>query len=204
MPILRAVAALAGLVLLSACATLPRPSLSPTDLAQFHLAGVEVEGGSAFRTWPAQEEAFLGAHQLDQDTINRIKTRPISEDPAMTAFALHAATGLFKADLGNATAGVMSGPKPVKAVVTLKRFDVPSVMRRMLTDQVAALTARVTLVDASGASLLASPEITVTIGLVGGLSSPIASGIESVAGKEPGRELVKAFAVRYRDWLLQK
>ncbi|MET3356557.1 hypothetical protein V5F34_01240 [Xanthobacter autotrophicus] len=192
------------LVTLAACASLPAPSISLADLGQFRLAGVEVKGAQAFGSWPAEEEAYLAAHALDQDTINRIKTRPIREEPAMATFALARASHLMQQEMTSATASIFTGQKPVKMVVDLRRFDVPSVARRIFTDQVATLSGRVLLVDQHGVTLLDSPDLNVAIPLLGGLSTPVASAVEASSGNDPGAGLVRKFAEAYRGWLLQK
>ncbi|MFG1301538.1 hypothetical protein V5F49_17245 [Xanthobacter sp. V3C-3] len=192
------------LMVLAACASVPGPSLTAGDLGQFRLAAVEVKGAQAFGAWPAEEEAFIAAHALDQETLTRIRTRPIKEDPALAAFALSQATTLFQQEMPAATQSILSGQKPVRMVVHLQRFDVPSVARRMFTDQVAMLSARVQLVDAQGATVLDSPDLRVATPLLGGLSSAVASAVESSSGNEPGAGLVRKFAEAYRGWLLQK
>lgn len=59
------------------------------------------------------------------------------------------------------------------------------------------------LVDTQGASVLDSPDLTVAIPLLGGLSSVVASAVERASGNEPGAGLVRKFAAAYRGWLLQ-
>jgi hypothetical protein len=89
--------------------------------------------------------------------------------------------------------------------VRLQRFDVPSLARRVFTDQIASLAATVTLVEPGGSTLVASPEITVAVPLLGGLSSPVAAMVESSnTTLDPGRTLVKNYSAKYADWLAMK
>lgn len=192
------------LILLCACASIPPPSVSVADISQFHLAGVEVQGADGIRAWPAEEESFIRASGLDADAAAQIASRPIHESPALKTHAAAALTALLQEDMRKELSAVLSGHKPVRAMVSVSRFDVPSVVRRVFTDQVATMSATVTLVEASGATLMRSPELFVSAPLLGGLSSLVAGAVEVSTGNEPGRVLARNFAARYRAWLLQK
>jgi hypothetical protein len=188
----------------SACATVPPPSISVADLSQFQLAGVELRAADGIRAWPAEEQVFIKTNGVDEAAAAQIAQRPIHENAALKAHAAGALIALLQVDMRSELSGVLTGRKPVKAMVTVTRFDVPSVARRVFTDQVATMSARVALVDAAGATILESPDLSVSAPLLGGLSTLVASAVETSSGNEPGRVLVRNFAARYRAWLLQK
>ncbi|QJP13046.1 hypothetical protein G3545_04850 [Starkeya sp. ORNL1] len=191
-------------MMVASCATLPPPSPS-APLEEFHIASVELDGASTVRSWPVEEEAFIRARNLDATAAGRIRTNPVSAEPELASHVSRLLTEIFTSDLKAATAGKLAGPKPAKAVVRLQRFDVPSLARRVFTDQIASLAATVTLVEPGGATLVASPEITVAVPLLGGLSSPVAALVESSnATLDPGRTLVKNYAAKYAEWLAMK
>ena len=189
---------------MSACASLPPPA--PTvSLERFHIASVEVEGAMTIRSWPVEEEAYIKSRNLDSEAAGKIRTRPISENAELTAHVAGLLKELFLADLKRETGAHLAGPTPAKAVVRLSRFDVPSLARRMFTDQIAVLEATVTLVEPGGAVVVASPALTAALPLLGGLSSPVAAIVETAnPSLDPGRTLVSSYAGKYRGWLFPK
>jgi hypothetical protein len=124
----------------------------------------------------------------------------VSDFPPVQVFIAGELKTIFKSEFETNFHSVFVGQRPVKALVHLKRFDVPSVARRVFLGGGAVIEAEVDLRDAkTGASVLYYSGNSSTKLLLGGLSAPVAA----VIAGDQGRPLVRDFLLQYRDWLLR-
>lgn len=176
--LLRAVTLL-PILFLSACMTVAPPSLPVSSIQQFRIVDVAVEGIEVIKSWPAEEGAVLKAEALPPETVNRLQSEPASNFPVMRAHFQKVLTARFKSEFANRITPLLNGPRPVKAIVRLKTFDVPSVARRIFVDQHAKLQVGIDLVDPANGSVLLRYEGPLrTQFLLGGVSTVVAVAIE--------------------------
>jgi hypothetical protein len=188
-------------VMLSACSTVPPPSLGPTDFQKYRIVDVAVEGVEVISSWPAEEEAFVRSNSVDADTVGRLQTEPASSFPAVRAHLHRALTARFKEEFASQGAGVFSGSRPLRAVVRLKAFDVPSTARRVFTDDTAKIQADIDLVDpASKAVILRYEGPFRGRRLIGGLATGLALALDR---SDVGQSQITDYMKAYRNWLLQ-
>jgi hypothetical protein len=209
----RASAVLGGAaLLLAACVTAPPPSLSLDEIRSMKLVGVELQNPGVVHSWPAGEEAYVASGKADPDIVKRLPNESAQNFPQLQAVFQPMLQQRFAAELDGTVAPVLQGARPVKAVVHLKEFDVPSGARRAIIDGSAKLQADVDLVDAkTGAVLLSyrgpmkavNTGPTVALALIGGLGAIAAADAKAPSG-EPGSALVAAYAADYLTWLVTR
>jgi hypothetical protein len=191
-----------ALLLLAGCMGAPPHALAPSDFQKYRIADVSVEGVEVIRSWPTQEEIFVKSGGADADTVNRLHTEPASNFPAVRAHFHRALTERFRQELNAQVRPIFTGSRPVKAVVRLKTFDIPSGARRVLVDQDAKIKAEIDLVDpATGATIVKYDGPFRTKWMVGGVATVIAVALET---SDMGYTLITDYVADYRDWLLQR
>jgi hypothetical protein len=189
-------------LMLAGCATVPPPSLSVDEIASFKLAGIEVHGVEVVRSWPVEEKHFL-ATNTDPEIARRLPDESAQNFPAVQAFFRTTLEREFAAQFESLLAPIMRGTRPVKVIVTLKQFDVPSVVRRVLIDQYAKIELTIDLVDQkTNAIILSYPGPYRQQFLLGGLSAPIASALSG--DNDPGNTLIANYVLDYRSWLVTR
>src|SRR5262245_806787 len=117
----------AAAVLLAGCAK--PPALSLSELGSLKLAAVEVEGVEVIRSWPAEEQASIASGRGDPQLAQRLVAESAQNFPALQAHFRTVLQQRFSFELSNSVGPILVGTRPVKAVVRLKTFDVPSVAR---------------------------------------------------------------------------
>lgn len=189
-------------LLLSGCLTAPPHSLDISELQKYRMADVVVEGAEVVRSWPAQEEAFVSSGAADPDTVNRLQTEPASNFPALRAHMQRALNEEFKREFASQVAPIFTGARPVRAVVRLVRFDVPSGVRRVFVDTDAKIKAEIDLTDlGTGASVLKYDGPYRSKKLLGGVLAPVAISLDRSDVAIP---LITEYVTLYRDWLLHR
>ena len=191
--------------MLAGCATVPPPSMSVDEIASFKLAGVEIHGVEVIRSWPVEEKHFL-ATNTDPEIARRLPDESAQNFPAVQAFfqaALRAR--VLTAQFESLLAPVMRGTRPVKVIVTLKQFDVPSVVRRVLIDQYAKIEL--------DPSISLTSKTNAHHSLVSGtLSATISAWWIERAHRfgtcrrfnDPGNTLIANYVLDYRSWLVTR
>ena len=189
-------------LMLASCATVPPPSMSVDEIASFKLTGVEVHGVDVIRSWPAEEKRFLATNS-DPEIARRLPDESAQNFPAVQAYFQATLQRTFKAQFDNQIAPVMSGSRPVKAIITLGQFDVPSVARRVFIDQYAKIRATIELTDAkTNASLLTYAGPYRQQWMVGGLGAAVVSSF--TREDDPENALIANYVSAYRDWLITR
>ncbi|WP_027172958.1 hypothetical protein [Methylobacterium sp. 10] len=196
---LRALALLSTL-LLSACVTPPH-SVSLTTVQQFNIVDVSVEGIEVIQSWPSEEGVVVKAENFDAVAINRLQSESASKFPAMRAHFQKVLTERFKAEFATHVSAKLLGTRPVKAIVKLKQFDVPSVARRIFIDQDVKVQMDIDLVDKRTGDILVSYKGPFqSMPLFGGLSTVIAVAVEPV---DPTIRMTDRYIEGYGTWLLR-
>ncbi len=188
-------------MLLGGCMSVPPPSLSVGDLQQYRLVDVAVENAAVIRSWPIQETAFLESAAANADLRSRLETEPASNFPQVTAHFQRALAERSRAEMMRHVGPVLSGQRPVRAVIRLKAFDVPSAARRVFVDSAAKIQADIDLVDAAtGATLLRYEGPLRTRPMVGGFATGIALALDR---SDVGAALLDDYLVAYQNWLVR-
>jgi hypothetical protein len=197
---LQRIIAVAPSLVVAACVTVAPHTVSQDNIRNLKLVDVEISGTEVIRSWPAGEEAYARSPDADPNLVQRLPTSLVSDFPPVQAFIAGELRTIFKSEFDAEFRPVFVGQRPVKAFVHLKKFDVPSVARRMFLGGGAIIEAEVDLRDAkTGASVLYYSGDWSTKLLLGGLGAPVAA---AMAGDQ-GRPLVHDFLLQYRDWLLR-
>jgi hypothetical protein len=145
------------------------------------LVDVEISGIEVIRSWPAGEEAYARSPNADPGLVQRLPTSLVSDFPPVQTFIAGELRSVFKSEFDAEFRSVFVGQRPVRAFVHLKRFDVPSVARRVFLGGAAVIEAEVDLRDAkTGASVLYYSGDSSTKLLFGGLSAPVAAAIAGI------------------------
>ena len=186
---------------IAGCATVPPHSLALSDFRQYRIANVTVEGVDVIRSWPNEEDAFVKANVVNSDTLHRIQARPAAEYPPLKAHLQRVLNERFQLEFASQVAPVFTGGRPVRAVIRLRQFDVPSVARRVFVDNDAKIQADIDLVDAgTGTPLLRYSGPHRTRRLIGGLATGFAVALDR---SDVGMSLITDYMTAYRNWLLR-
>jgi hypothetical protein len=197
---LRRVAAFAPALLLAACVTVAPHTLSQDNIHNLKVVDVEISGVEVVRSWPEGEEHYARSPDADPAIVSRLQTSLVSDFPPVQAFIAGELKAIFKSEFDSQFRPIFAGQRPVRAFVHLKKFDVPSVARRMFLGGAAVFDAEIDLRDArTGASVLFYSGDSSSKLLLGGMSAPIAAAI---AGDQ-GRPMIQDYMKQYRDWLLR-
>ncbi|WP_019904499.1 hypothetical protein [Methylobacterium sp. 77] len=192
--------ALLSIFLLGACVTPPH-SVSLTTVQQFHIVDVTVENVDIIRSWPAEESVVVKAENFDAAAIDRLQSESASKFPAMRAHFQMVLTERFKAEFATHVSSKLAGTRPVRAVVKLKQFDVPSVARRIFVDQDVKVQLDIDLVDKRTDEVLLSYKGPFrSIPLFGGISTVVAVALEPA---DPTIRMTDRYIEGYGTWLLQ-
>ena len=194
-------AAIAALLLLTACATIPPPSLSIASIQQFRIVDVVIEGVDVIRSWPSEEKAVIETGAIDAETANRLQSQSASQFPVLRAHFQKVLTARLKDEFATHVSPILIGARPVKAVVRLRVFDIPSAARRVLVDQDIKIQADIDLVDPATRAILLHYQGPYRMQqLVGGVATVVALAFEPA---DPSIGMTKEYVAAYAAWLLR-
>jgi len=187
---------------LAGCVSVPSHGLSSDDLQRYRIVDVTVEGAEVIRSWPAEEEAFLKTGPVDPATADRIRAEPASNFPQLTGHFRQVLNARIGNGLTQATGDIFTGSLPVRAVVRLREFDIPSVARRVFVDNHTKIRADIDIVDrATGRLILHYEGPSTRSARIGGLGTGIALAFEQ---SDLGASMIADYLSAYRNWLLRK
>lgn len=185
---------------LTGCLSVPPHTLSDSQLQQYKITDISLEGIEVIRSWPTEEDRYLQSHQLAPEQINRIQTEPAFNFPELKAHFQQALEARVRSEIGYLIGPILSGHRPVRVVVRLKIFDIPSAARRVFVDNNAKIQADIDLVDkTTGQLILRYDGRPVVRQLIGGLGTGIALIFES---PDLGYSMMSDYLSAYRNWLL--
>ena len=194
------VLAFAPALVVAACVTVAPHTLSQDNIHDLRIVDVEISGVEVIRSWPAGEEAYARSPGADPAIVSRLQTSLVSDFPPVQAFIAGELKGIFKSEFDSQFRAIFAGQRPVRAFVHVKKFDVPSVARRIFLGGPAVFDADIDLRDVrTGASVLFYSGDSSSKLLLGGMSAPIAAAI---AGDQ-GRPVIQDYLQQYRGWLLR-
>jgi hypothetical protein len=186
-------------VLLTACATVAPHTVSQDTIHNLRIVDVEVTGAEAIRSWPEAEKAYAQSPGADAASVQGVQTRAVSLFPPIRDFAAAQLRTMLRAEFDAKLGPVLKGPRAARAVVHLKKLDIPSGGRLLLGNEPGSLDAEVTLVDArTAAPIVSYPGKTALYYNSGGIGGALLSAIAD----DPAITLVGKYTGYYRDWLL--
>jgi hypothetical protein len=190
----------ASILFLVGCVTVAPHTVSLDTIHNLKIVDVEITGGEAIRSWPEGEKAYAQSPGADPAIIQGLQTKAISLFPPVRDFAAAQLRTMLRAEFDAKLGPALNGPRAVRAVVHLKKFDIPSGGRLILTgSEPASFDADVTLVDArTGAPVVSYPGKTALYYNSGGIGGALLSAIAD----DPAIQLVQKYTGYYRDWLL--
>jgi hypothetical protein len=180
---------------LAGCVTTQNP-LSRQDVESFRLASVHVDIDSAATLWWGDgDRAYArskGRSEADSEEL--------SKTPEAHAFTAQLASAKIGAALEQQLKPVLTGPRPVKVNVHLRRLYVASAIQRVLVGGSHEMIADVTVTDARTGALLVSHPGFHAIALAGqGIGGAM---LDAALMADPIDRLTLNFASKYREWLL--
>ena len=180
---------------LAGCVTTQNP-LSRQDVESFRLASAHVDIDSAATLWWGDgDRAYArskGRSEADSEEL--------SKTPEARAFTAQLASAKIGAALEQQLKPVLTGPRPVKVNVHLRRLYVASAIQRVIVGGSHEMTADVTVTDARTGALLVSHPGFHAIALAGqGIGGAM---LDAALMADPIDRLTLNFASKYREWLL--
>ena len=172
---------------LAGCVTAQNP-LSRQDVETFRLASVHVGIDSAATLWWGDgDRAYARSEEL-------------SQTPEARAVVAQLASAKISAALEQQLKPVLTGPRPVKVNVHLRRLYLASAIQRVVVGGAHEMVADVTVTDAkTGTVLVNYPEFR-AIALAGqGIGGAM---LDAALMAGPIDRLTLNFASKYRDWLV--
>jgi len=194
-------AALGVALALTACVTAEN-SLSQNDIAGMKLTGVTVSfAPNAFIQWEDGVRAYAASKG---ETDNQILG--VAQTPEAKAYVLTLLGSRVKAGIERAMAGQLSGPRPVRLDIVVKRFDLPPAVQSILLGGGRGMNADANLVDArTGTLIIANPNLGAFMPSAGGLvGTVVQAAFDNAAEQSPADKLVNLYGENYRNWLLRQ
>ncbi len=188
---------------LAACQTTAPHTLSVATLQGMKIVAVEVEGIDKIRSWPAQEAEFIRTANPPAELVEKLRSEPAASFPEVKAYMTQAFVARLQLETNAQLGSVLAGKKPVKLVLRIEAFDIPSAARRVLIDQTLKMKARIDLVEpASGAVLLSYDGPFYSQDVLGGFVGTSLAAASFERGKDYGTEMINSYIGTYRHWLL--
>ncbi len=199
---LRAVILLTALTL-AGCGTVAPHTVGQASLQSYKIVAVEVEGMEKVRSWPTQESEFVRATNPAPDVVERMRSEPAFNFPALTAYLTKVFASRVQMEAGSRLP-IFSGTRPAKLVIRIDQFDIPSAARRALTDNAVKMKANIDLVDASsGATLLSYQGPFRSRPIIGGLlGTAVSSAVEQAQNIDHGYTMIADYMGEYAAWVM--
>lgn len=208
--IFRAVAAATAALLLAACATLPKHTLSESDVASLTLASVKVafpsEGSVKWAEADALETKEKDAPKADLHGIDRAGFR---------SYAEHRLAAALTTESHRLLSSLMQGTRPARLEITVRSLLIPTTSER--TGQVVAATAlTAVLAGPIVAGVMVSGHqgifITCDVALVDVATNAVLASVDNVKassaaaqfGGESVDSISAALIVKVKGWLAEK
>ena len=158
------------------------------------------------RSWPDEEQAAIAKGLLRGDDVNRLSSASASEFPALHPHFQSVLQSRFESQLKNQIGTMLTGSQPVKAIVTVRLFDIPSVVRRVTVDQRGKLQADIELVEAAtGKTLLRYEGPFESYYMLGGGAAIVATvAQQSSGGGDHSFYMTRDYVGRFKSWLFER
>lgn len=179
---------------LAGCVTMQNP-LSQRDVETFRLVSIHVETDAAATLWWGDGDRAYARSKGRPET----ESEELSKTPEARAFVAKLASAKIGNALEEQLKPVMTGHRPVKIRINLRRLYIASAIQRVVVGGGHEMVADVSVTDAkTGAVLVNYPEFS-AIALAGqGIGGTI---LDAALMADPIDRLALNFATKYRDWL---
>lgn len=190
---------LAATTALAACATVPPPQLQSSQIQALKITTVEVQNVQGIRSWPKEHDAFIAKANLPAEVVNDIQTKSYDLHPPIFDHLRI----VMQQEYANRLTNLLSGSRPVKAVVTVKQLHVPGLAARMLINNHAFFHADIGLVDLKTNAVLVTYQAPLKQKqMIGGVGAPIFDAITQ-GSVDYGRLLIAESVSDFGEWLRQ-
>ncbi len=191
------------MLLLSACVTVPQHSMQIDQVQSFKLVGVSFKGAENIASWPTEEENYRIQPNIDAQVIDRLRAGSAQNVPEIHAFFAKRLTERFESSFNNSVRSALNGTRPVKAIITIKKLNIPSTAVRVLVNNTSVMAATITLVDAkTSAELLKYEGVESVQRHLGGVGALVLSVTE--LGLTQENSLMADYFVTYKKWLTKE
>ncbi|MGO4406086.1 DUF6778 family protein [Bosea sp. RAF48] len=179
---------------LAGCVTMQNP-LSQRDVETFRLASIHVETDVAATLWWGDGDRAYARSKGRSEA----ESEELSKTPEARAFVAKLASAKIGNALEEQLKPVMTGHRPVKIRINLRRLYIASAIQRVVVGGGHEMVADVSVTDAkTGAVLVNYPEFS-AIALAGqGIGGTM---LDAALMADPIDRLALNFATKYRDWL---
>jgi hypothetical protein len=193
----RHILSFAAATALSACATIPPPQLSRSQIEGLKIVSVEVTGLTSITSWPVEQDAFIAKGSVSQTVADDLRLRSYSYNPAI--FEHFGA--VIRQEYSNRLPSMLPGNRPVKAVVHVKQLNIPSLAARILVNQHALYEAEISLVEiSSNQPLVKFDGKLISRIMIGGVGA-IAFDVVTQGSADYGRLMIAESVADFRAWL---
>jgi hypothetical protein len=169
---------IAGLVLAGCQTAAPPPSLSVEQYTRYRIAEVQVTGVDNVRSWPEAVTAFIAETGQSPAAAKRIESAPVSQTPELKAYMGVRMKRMLEGEVHTELSGIFRGSEPARLVMKVQSLHVPSMVERVLVNQIATLTASIEVVEIrTGNVVLSFANQTASQYLLGGVAAPVASAM---------------------------
>ncbi|MCA3631583.1 MAG: hypothetical protein INF16_02210 [Methylobacterium sp.] len=181
----------------------PGSSLPKNDIRQHRIVETQVRGIENIFAWPREEENFANSSPAAKEALEQHGLKPSGQLPGLREQLQTAMTSLVDRQVSNVLGSELKGPRPVKLVLTIQTFDIPSPVRRTFVDQHAKFQATIDLVDVrTGETLSTYAGSQRAQFMLGGLGGLIAVAARPEL-KDVSESLVGDYMRAYKAWLLK-
>jgi hypothetical protein len=188
--------------LVAGCASVPPPPVTSETLQRYRIVGVTVRGAENINSWPAQEAQYVRDANLSEEETKRVAGSSNGSIPALKERMEKSLQTQISGQVKNQLSGFFIGKIPAEHVVTVKYYDIPTLVRRVFTDQYAAIRLDIDLVDkATGRSIAlykGPPSLTYMLGGLASLAQQAVQGDRS----DPTPTMLRDYINAYSNWLM--
>ena len=205
--------ALAALVLMAGCASVPINPLGLNRVATMRLEAVDVQVAPDATVWWGQAErdfaekhgaevtAELRKTKVGAEEVEKNASSAVANSPAAQEYIRQEAARRLQSGLLREVSAEMHGQEPVRIDVTIHQVVMPSAAQRAVLGGQPILRATVRLTEArSGKEIAAYPNLTVAINAGNGVLGVM---VDQFATGDHFDELVAKFSTQYRQWLIK-
>ncbi len=189
--------------LLVACATVPQHSMQVDQVQGFKLVSVVFKGAENISSWPSEEANYLKQASIDSMAADKLRAGAAQYVPEVHSFFAKKLEERFEPSFRSAVGSAINGTRPVKAVVTIRKFNVPSTAVKVLVNNTSSVSATIVLVDAKTDAPLLTYEGVVEVKQgIGGVAALVTSVLDVDQRSEDS--LMSEYFLRYKKWLLKE
>ncbi len=201
--IMKKLVSICFVLFLAACATVPPHSLNIDKIRNFKIVAVEFKGAENIASWPSEEENYRKQPNVDAQVIDRLRNGTAQKVPEIHPFFAKKLVERFEPSFQRAVAGAMNGTQPVKAIVKINTFYVPSTAARVFVNNTSVMSATIILVDVKTSAELVRYEGNSKLQRnLGGVGALLVSVTDLALSGE--NDLIADYFEGYKKWLVNE